>query len=81
MKVDESINLEQDGFVFCPKNGECYTLNPLAHSILSWIKSGETLADIRLRILDEYEISESDLEADLDDFISLCIKYRLIEEN
>lgn len=80
MKVDEGINLEQEGFVFCPKSGECYTLNSLAQNILFWIKSGESLDSIKQRILDGYDVSEVDLEVDLDDFLSQCKKYRLIED-
>lgn len=79
MKVDETINLEQDGFVFCPKSGECYTLNLLGQMILSWIKSGDSVHIIKQKILEQYDVSEVVLDADLEDFIALCVRYRLVE--
>lgn len=79
MKVDETINLEQDGFVFCPKSGECYTLNSLGQTILSWIKSGDSVHIIKQKILEQYDVSEVVLDADLEDFIALCVRYRLVE--
>ena len=79
MKVDETINLEQDGFVFCPKSGECYTLNSLGQTILSWIQSGDSVHIIKQKILEQYDVSEVVLDADLEDFIALCVRYRLVE--
>ena len=79
MKVDETINLEQEGFVFCPKSGECYTLNSLGQMILSWIKSGDSVHIIKQKILEQYDVSEVVLDADLEDFIALCVRYRLVE--
>ncbi|MBQ9101148.1 MAG: PqqD family protein [Paludibacteraceae bacterium] len=79
MKVDETINLEQEGFVFCPKSGECYTLNSLGQTILSWIKSGDSVHIIKQKILEQYDVSEAVLDADLEDFIALCVRYRLVE--
>ena len=79
MKVDETINLEQEGFVFCPKSGECFTLNSLGQTILSWIKSGDSVHIIKQKILEQYDVSEVVLDADLEDFIALCVRYRLVE--
>lgn len=79
MKVDETINLEQEGFVFCPKSGECYTLNSLGQTILYWIKSGDSVHIIKQKILEQYDVSEVVLDADLEDFIALCVRYRLVE--
>ena len=35
--------------------------------------------EIKQKILEQYDVSEVVLDADLEDFIALCVRYRLVE--
>ena len=35
---------------------------------------------IKQKILEQYDVSEVVLDTDLEDFIALCVRYRLVED-
>ncbi|MAT56829.1 MAG: PqqD family protein [Melioribacteraceae bacterium] len=79
-KVFDNLAVSESGFLFSPSTGESFTLNPIANQILHLLKQGETINQIKEKILSEYDIDESSLEKDLDDFINQLINYKIVEE-
>lgn len=69
MKVKENIAVSESGFVFDAETGESYQVNEVGHLILSFIKKEKSEEDIKVKILEEYEVEDDDLERYLYDFI------------
>jgi len=70
MKVDQSIAISENGFIFNPITGDTFTLNDSGFQILRMLKSGKSQNEIKDKLLSEYEVDELVLERYLQDFIS-----------
>jgi hypothetical protein len=70
MQLKKNIATSESGFIFNPSTGDSFSANPLAAQIILLLKDGNSIADIKKTILEQYEVSESMLEKDWDDFIS-----------
>jgi len=47
MKINQSIAISENGFVFNPITGDSFTLNNTGIQILTMLKSGKTIDDIK----------------------------------
>lgn len=79
-RVFDNLAVSDNGFLFSPSTGESFTLNPIANVILHNLKTGKSLEEVKLMILEEYDIDESSLSKDLDDFMNQLINYKIVEE-
>ncbi|HDP74396.1 MAG TPA: PqqD family protein [Bacteroidales bacterium] len=81
MKVNQSIAISENGFVFNPVTGDSFTLNNTGMQIIAMLKSGKTIEQIKEALLSEYDLDALVLERYLQDFITdLKRNYLLLEE-
>lgn len=79
MKINQSIAISENGFVFNPITGDSFTLNNTGIQILTMLKSGKTIDDIKKVIAEEYDVDDLVLERYLQDFFSDLKLNSLIE--
>jgi hypothetical protein len=72
--------ISETGFVFDPKSGHSYTVNVVGMEVLICFKNGMNEKDIIKFIIDNYEVSETQLKRDYDTFIMRLRQYGLYEE-
>jgi len=58
MKVNQSIAISENGFIFNPITGDTFTLNDSGFQILTMLKSGKSQDEIKDKLLSEYEVDE-----------------------
>jgi hypothetical protein len=81
VKLKANIATSDNGFIFNPATGDSYTSNAIAALILALMKAGKTDADIKLEILDTYDVEASALERDWDDWMLQLKDANLLEAN
>ncbi len=80
MKIKENLAISETGFVFDPTEGESFTTNETGKIILKLLLQGKTNEEIKKYFLENFEVDESTLEKDLNDFILMLKNERLIKE-
>lgn len=69
MKLKANIATSENGFIFNPATGDSFTSNGIAAEILTYMKAGESQAEIKQKILDRYEVELCQLDRDWDDYM------------
>lgn len=80
MKLNQSIAISENGFVFNPATGDSFTLNNTGMQIISMLKSGKTIDDIKELLTAEYDVDTMILDRYLQDFISDLKRNNLLLE-
>jgi DNA-directed RNA polymerase delta subunit len=68
IKISRNIAISESGFIFNPATGDSFTCNEVAADIINLLKENLSLEDLIKRILEKYDIEETDLDRDLQDF-------------
>jgi hypothetical protein len=79
MKLKKNIATSEAGFVFNPGTGDSFSVNNIGSEILVMFKDNKSMNDIIESITARYDVEKSQLEKDLDDFVSQLSGYNLIE--
>jgi len=79
MKLKKNIATSEEGFIFNPGTGDSFSTNPIGTEIISLLKEDKTLQDIQKIICEKYDVDQSQLENDLDDFTSQLKNYSILE--
>jgi len=79
MKLKSNIATSESGFVFNPATGDSFSSNPVAAEILLLLKDNNSLKEIKQIILSRYEVESSQVEKDLDDFLTHLKENNLLE--
>ncbi|WP_199120878.1 PqqD family protein [Pedobacter sp. ASV28] len=69
VKLKSNIATSENGFIFNPSTGDSYTSNPIAAEIIALLKNGYTADEIKIQLLEKYEVERKQLERDWDDYI------------
>ncbi len=80
MKLNQSIAISENGFIFNPATGDSFTLNNTGMQVVSLLKSGKTIDDIKETLTAEYDVDTMILERYLQDFISDLKRNNLLLE-
>ncbi|MEW5846455.1 MAG: HPr-rel-A system PqqD family peptide chaperone [Bacteroidota bacterium] len=80
MKLNQSIAISENGFVFNPVTGDSFTLNNTGMQIIAMLKSGKTIEQIKEALLSEYDLDALVLERYLQDFITDLKRNNLLLE-
>jgi len=80
MKLKKNIATSEAGFVFNPGTGDSFSVNNIGSEILVMLKENKSMNDIIESITMRYDVEKSQLEKDLDDFVSQLSGYNLIEK-
>lgn len=77
MKIKDNITISESGFVFDPKTGESYSLNPSGREILRLLNLGKTRDEIEEYMLNRYDVSQQVVSRHLDDFFQMLSYFNL----
>ena len=80
MKLKKNIATSEAGFIFNPGSGDSFSVNNTGAEILALFKENKSLQEIIENISLRYEVEKSQLEKDLDDFVSQLYGYNLLEK-
>jgi len=79
MKLKKNIATSESGFVFNPSTGDSFSLNTIGAEILLQMKESKSSEEIKKDILNRYEVDDSLLEKDWDDFMAQLRDNNLLE--
>lgn len=79
MNLSKNIATSESGFIFNPSTGDSYSANAVAVEILNLLRQGRSLEEIRIYLLDNYNVDPFRLDRDWDDFINQLREAHLIE--
>ncbi|WEA03168.1 PqqD family protein [Mucilaginibacter sp. SJ] len=79
MKLKSNIATSENGFIFNPATGDSFSGNSMAAQLLEAMKSGKNEDDIKQDILSRYEVSESQLNRDWDNWMLQLKEANLLE--
>ena len=80
MHIKSDIAISDSGFVFNPATGESFTVNPIGAEILQLLKENKSLQEATEAILERYNVDETSVEKDLNDFVAM-LKHHSILSN
>lgn len=80
MTIRENIALSDNGFVFNPSTGDSFTMNPTGTEVVTQIRQGRTIDEIKESILASYDVDRNVLDKFLNDFIEDLLGYNLLED-
>jgi len=80
MKLKKNIATSEAGFIFNPGTGDSFSVNNIGAEILAMFKENKSQQEIIENISLRYEVEKSQLEKDLDDFVSQLYGYNLLEK-
>ena len=73
-----SLRLAESGFLFDPYTGLTYGLNTTGRAILGLLKQGIRRQDIAKRLAEEFDVPESTVAADTEEFLETVEKQGLL---
>jgi hypothetical protein len=76
----KSLAISDSGFIFDPVSGHSYTINETGLTLLRMLKTDKEIAEIIQDFLVEYDVSEDELDLDIQEFIQTLKSYYLITE-
>ncbi|MDD2256334.1 MAG: PqqD family protein [Bacteroidales bacterium] len=80
MKIKPTIAINDNGFLFDPGTGDSYTTNAVAREIIFLMKQGKTIEQIKVSMLERYEVESVTFEKNLIDFLAMLQHYNLCED-
>lgn len=80
MRLNQSIAVSENGFIFNPVTGDSFTLNTTGMQIIAMLKTGKTMEHIKEALASEYDVDAMVLERYLEDFIAELKRNKLLEE-
>lgn len=80
MKLNKDCVINSDGFLFNPHSGESFSVNSTAMDLLSMLKEECTEQELFEHLKEIYDVAESTLKADLDDFLFLLRIKGVVDE-
>jgi len=80
MHIKSDIAISESGFVFNPATGESFTVNPIGAEVIQLLKENKSIQEATTYILERYNVDESSVEKDLNDFVAM-LKHNSIMMN
>jgi hypothetical protein len=80
MQLKKNIATSETGFIFNPSTGDSFSANPIAAEILVLLKEGNTIPQIKSKIIEKYDVENNQLEKDWDDFAAQLFEGNLLEQ-
>lgn len=79
MKPKRNLAISETGFIFNPETGESYTTNPIGFEVISLLREGKNLDDIKQTLMEVYDVDEDTFKKDYFDFIKMLEHHQLVE--
>jgi len=80
MKLKKNVATSESGFIFNPGNGDSFSVNDIGAEIITLMKEGKSQEEIIEVVTAKYDTDRSQVERDLEDFVSLLVSFNLIEK-
>jgi len=80
MQINKNIAISDSGFLFNPATGESYNVNATGTELLNLIKEGKSLAEIISIFTEKYDVNNSTVEKDYQDFVDIIEQFNLAEK-
>jgi hypothetical protein len=80
MKLKKNIATSEAGFVFNPGTGDSFSVNSLGAEIIASFRENMSADDIIGILSLKYDVERSQLERDMEDFVSQLYSYSLLEK-
>lgn len=77
MPLKKNIAISDSGFIFDPLTGNSFSTNPIGLEIIEQLKQNKTLAEIKNKLAEQYDLESIAIEKDLDDFLQQLAKHKL----
>ena len=77
MIIKPGLRISDQGVVFDPSTGESFTVNETGLKILQYLQEGIGDEELFAKLSEEYDLSRSDFDRNLLDFISVIKSYYL----
>jgi hypothetical protein len=74
----KTLAISDSGFIFDPSSGDAYNTNETGIFIINLLKQGKDFNELMDNLIEEYEVSENELEADLLDYIQTLKNYHMV---
>ena len=79
IRIKSNVAVSDTGFVFDPRTGDSYSMNPIAIEIIYLLKDNKNLDAIVKSINERYEVEEKTIEKDLYDFYQMLVNFHLAD--
>ncbi|MBF0450048.1 MAG: PqqD family protein [Candidatus Magnetomorum sp.] len=73
-----TLAISDSGFIFDPSTGDTFNTNEIGVKIIQLLKQGKDFNELMDLMIEQYEVTEEELEADLLDFIQLLKNYHMV---
>ncbi len=77
MSLKKNIAISDSGFIFDPLTGNSFSTNPIGLEIIEQLKQNKTVAEIKNKLAEQYDLESIAIEKDLDDFLQQLAKHKL----
>jgi len=77
MPLKKNIAISDSGFIFDPLTGNSFSTNPIGLEIIEQLKQNKTVAEIKNKLAEQYDLESIAIEKDLDDFLQQLAKHKL----
>jgi len=74
----KTLAISDSGFIFDPSSGDAFNTNETGIFIINLLKQGKDFNELMDILIEAYEVSEDELEADLLDYIQILKNYRMV---
>jgi len=74
----KTLAISDSGFIFDPSSGDAFNTNDTGVHIINLLKEGKDFNELMDILIEEYEVSEDELEADLLDYIQTLKNYHMV---
>ena len=74
----KTIAISDSGFIFDPSTGDSFNSNSTGIEIITLLKDDKDFNEIMDLLIEQYEVSEDELESDLRDYMQNLKSYHLI---
>ncbi len=78
MKIIDEIKISENGFVFNSKTGDSFSLNTFGLEIIQQIQDNKDFDQIKIEMLEKYEVDELNFEKDFYEFCALLKHHQII---
>ncbi|MXV16913.1 PqqD family peptide modification chaperone [Hufsiella ginkgonis] len=79
MKLKPNIATSENGFIFNPATGDSFMANVMASEIVNHLKKEKSIPEIRLLLLEKYDVEQQQLDRDLDDLLQQLKEANLLD--
>jgi hypothetical protein len=70
MKLNKNLAVSESGFIFNPSTGDSFSVNPIGAEVINLLKEDRSPEQIKMVLLEKYDVEKTLLEKDIDDFLS-----------